>query len=61
MSEPKRWWFVNCVDCGGQIQIAEAVDLEGNPFPPNFSWKGPCPLCGAEHTYRPNEMELSEM
>jgi endogenous inhibitor of DNA gyrase (YacG/DUF329 family) len=58
MLESKKRWFVDCPSCGGQFAIADAIEDE--PFPPNHSWKGPCPLCGEEHTYKPSEMQLGE-
>ena len=60
MSEKKYRWFVDCVACGAQFSIADAPNAEQEPFPPSHNWKGPCPLCGAEHTYSPSEMQLGE-
>ena len=61
MSEKKYLWFVDCVGCGAQFSIADApTPSEQEPFPPSHSWKGPCPYCGAEHTYSPTEMQLGE-
>jgi predicted RNA-binding Zn-ribbon protein involved in translation (DUF1610 family) len=60
MSEKKKQWFVYCATCGEQISITDAVKTGEQPFPPSQSWKGPCPHCGAVHTYRPQEMHLGE-
>ena len=61
MSEKKYVLFVDCVNCGAQFSIGDAPNPEEEEaFPTSQSWKGPCPFCGTEHTYRPNEMQLGE-
>jgi hypothetical protein len=52
--KPKLQWFVYCAGCGEPFAIMPATDS----VPVAMSWRGPCPVCGTEHTYRPDEMHL---
>jgi FixJ family two-component response regulator len=52
-------WYVYCQSCGEPFAIMPAT-TDPDPFTPSRGWKGPCPVCGAEHAYQTVELKLGE-